>query len=122
MTFIWTEICFLELWWENSTEEQHKILKQLVNEGRVEIMSGGWVMTDEAAAHIYAMVDQLVEGHQWVKTHLNVTPSSSWSIDPFGHGSTMPYLYGTADFDGAIIQRIHYGWKEVSGWVDEFCL
>ncbi|KAL7025189.1 hypothetical protein ACKWTF_013382 [Chironomus riparius] len=112
MTFIWTEICFLQLWWDNSTEEQHKILKQLVDEGRVEIMSGGWVMTDEAVAHIYAMVDQLVEGHQWLKTHLNVTPSNSWSIDPFGHGSTMPYLYGSADFDGAIIQRIHYGWKE----------
>ena len=35
------------------------------------------------------------------------------SIDPFGHGSTVPYLLSSCDFDGAIIQRIHYNWKEV---------
>jgi hypothetical protein len=70
-------------------------------------------MTDEAAAHIFAMVDQLIEGHQWVQQNLNVTPNHGWSIDPFGHGSTVPYLLSACDFDGAIIQRIHYNWKEV---------
>lgn len=71
-------------------------------------------MTDEAAAHIYAMVDQLIEGHQWVQKNLNVTPKHGWSIDPFGHGGTVPYLLSACDFEGAIIQRIHYNWKEVS--------
>uniref|UniRef100_A0A1B0DIV6 mannosyl-oligosaccharide 1,3-1,6-alpha-mannosidase n=1 Tax=Phlebotomus papatasi TaxID=29031 RepID=A0A1B0DIV6_PHLPP len=69
-------------------------------------------MTDEANVHIYAMVDQLIEGHQWVKNHLNVTPSVGWSIDPFGHGSTVPFLLSSSDFDGTIIQRIHYAWKQ----------
>lgn len=113
LTFIWTEISFLELWWRNSDENKRKVFKELVQSGRIEIMTGGWVMTDEAAAHVYAMVDQLIEGHQWVKKHLNVTPKHSWSIDPFGHGSTMPYIYGAIDFEGSIIQRIHYNWKEV---------
>jgi hypothetical protein len=34
----------------------------LVDEGRFEILTGGWVMTDEANVHLFAMVDQLVEG------------------------------------------------------------
>lgn len=69
-------------------------------------------MTDEANVHYYAMVDQLIEGHQWLKANLNCTPRVGWSIDPFGHGSTVPHLLAESDFDGTIIQRIHYAWKQ----------
>jgi hypothetical protein len=41
---------------------QREGLKKLVDEGRFEILTGGWVMTDEANVHLFAMVDQLVEG------------------------------------------------------------
>ena len=49
-------------------------------------------MTDEANVNLYAMVDQLVEGHQWILSTFGVKPKSSWSVDPFGHGSAFPYL------------------------------
>ncbi len=86
MKFIWTEISFLDLWWQEASLEQRKSFKKLVREGRIEIMTGGWVMTDEANSHYHAMLDQLIEGHQWVKRNLNVVPKYSWSIDPFGQG------------------------------------
>lgn len=70
------------------------------------------VMTDEANVHLYAMVDQLIEGHQWLKDNLNYTPTTGFSIDPFGHGSTLPYLLAASGFKGTIIQRIHYAWKQ----------
>lgn len=113
MTFIWSEISFLNLWWEQAHPSRQRALKKLVEKGRLEITTGGWVMTDEANVHLYAMLDQLIEGHQWVKTNLNFIPKSGWSIDPFGHGSTVPYLLASSGFEGTIIQRIHYNWKQV---------
>uniref|UniRef100_A0A336MSP4 Alpha-mannosidase n=1 Tax=Culicoides sonorensis TaxID=179676 RepID=A0A336MSP4_CULSO len=112
MTFIWSEISFLQMWWDQAHPIKQRMLKKLVHSGRFEITTGGWVMTDEANVHLYAMLDQLIEGHQWVKTHLNVTPQVGWSIDPFGHGNTVPYLLSASGFAGAIIQRIHYAWKQ----------
>ncbi|KAH8382885.1 hypothetical protein KR009_005713 [Drosophila setifemur] len=112
MTFIWSEISFLQLWWDQAHPTKQRALKRLIDSGRIEITTGGWVMTDEANVHIYPMLDQLIEGHQWLKNNLNVTPRVGWSIDPFGHGSTVPYLLSGANFDGAIIQRIHYAWKQ----------
>ncbi|KAL7032260.1 hypothetical protein ACKWTF_007269 [Chironomus riparius] len=112
MRFIWTEISFLDLWWKHATAVQQKALTNLVKSGRLEIMTGGWVMTDEANVHLYAMLDQLIEGHQWVKSKFDVAPKVGWSIDPFGQGSTVPHLLAKSGFDGAIIQRIHYNWKE----------
>jgi alpha-mannosidase len=57
-----------------------------------------------------------VAGHQWVKNNLGLTPKSGWSIDPFGHGSTVPYLLKMSGISGTIIQRIHYTWKQ---WLAE---
>ncbi|XP_014227200.1 alpha-mannosidase 2 [Trichogramma pretiosum] len=112
MTFIWSEVSFLSLWWESAHPTKKMIVKRLIKEGRLEMTTGGWVMTDEATTHIYAMLDQLIEGHQWLKTNLDVTPEYGWSVDVFGHGSTVPYLLKASGVGGTVIQRLHYAWKQ----------
>ncbi|KAK5646364.1 hypothetical protein RI129_004828 [Pyrocoelia pectoralis] len=112
MTFIWSEISFLNLWWEGAHPSKQKALKSLVKSGRLEITTGGWVMTDEANSHVYAMVDQLIEGHQWCLRNLDIKPQSGWSIDPFGHGNAQPYFLSQSGIKGTVIQRIHYAWKQ----------
>ena len=74
MTFVWTEMSFLSMWYDQAHDIRRKNLKQLIDEGRFEVLTGGWVMTDEANVDIFAMVDQLVEGHQWLKNTLGVVP------------------------------------------------
>ncbi|XP_044575986.1 alpha-mannosidase 2-like [Cotesia glomerata] len=110
--FIWAEISFFKLWWDEQSEEIHEIVRKLIADGQLEIVSGGWVMPDEAVSHWMAQLTQLTEGHQWLKKNLNYRPTSSWAIDPFGLSPTMPYLLKNSGFDNVLIQRVHYAVKK----------
>ena len=62
MTFIWTEMSFFSLWWQTAQPDKRRLVRQLVDERRLEFTSASWVMTDEASPHLYSMLDQMIEG------------------------------------------------------------
>uniref|UniRef100_A0A2M3ZE22 Alpha-mannosidase n=1 Tax=Anopheles braziliensis TaxID=58242 RepID=A0A2M3ZE22_9DIPT len=108
MRFIWAEISYFAHWYDRLAAEQKDTVKRLVKKGQLEFVTGGWVMADEANSHWYSVLLQLTEGQTWLKTRLNVTPISSWSIDPFGQSATMPYILKQSGFENLLIQRTHY--------------
>ncbi|KAK7121747.1 hypothetical protein R3I93_022736 [Phoxinus phoxinus] len=110
--FIWSEISFFAKWWESVDAQKQEAMRKLILSGQLEMVTGGWVMTDEASAHYFAMIDQLIEGHQWLERNLGVTPRSGWAVDPFGHSATMPYLLKRANMTSMLIQRVHYSIKK----------
>lgn len=60
--FVYAETYFFQRWWSDQTSEKRKQVKQLVSEGRLEFVGGGWTMNDEASAHYQSVVDQLTWG------------------------------------------------------------
>ena len=86
---------------------------KLIKNGQVELVTGGWVMEDEANTHVYAMVDQMIEGNNWIMDHLGIKSSTAWSIDPFGQSPTVAYLRKRMGFTDMVIQRTHYEVKKV---------
>uniref|UniRef100_A0A8C5DXJ3 mannosyl-oligosaccharide 1,3-1,6-alpha-mannosidase n=1 Tax=Gouania willdenowi TaxID=441366 RepID=A0A8C5DXJ3_GOUWI len=109
---IWAEISYFSKWWNGIDEQKRAMVKRLVKAGQLELVTGGWVMPDEANSHYFALLDQLIEGHQWMQTHLGVKPSNGWAIDPFGHSPSMAYLLKGAGLRNMVVQRVHYAVKK----------
>ncbi|KAM3188787.1 hypothetical protein ACQJBY_067635 [Aegilops geniculata] len=110
--FIWEEMSYLERWWRDAPRKKQEEFAKLVHNGQLEIVSGGWVMNDEANSHYFAIIEQMMEGNMWLNDTIGVIPKNSWSIDPFGYSSTMAYLLRRMGFHNMLIQRTHYELKK----------
>lgn len=70
-------LAFLFIYSAHPTKKM--VVKRLVKDGRLEMTTGGWVMTDEATSHIYAMLDQLIEGEYGHLEFLSLLNRSAYS-------------------------------------------
>lgn len=66
------------MWWDTQTDTTKSQVRQLVNQGRLELLSGGWSMHDEACAHYEDMINNMMAGHQFILKEFDVTPKVGW--------------------------------------------
>ena len=78
---------------------------QLAREGRFEFVQGGWVQNDEANTHYFAILNQMMDGHEWLKRNFPVAiPRAGWAIDPFGLSPFMAQVNKLFGLDSMHIQ------------------
>jgi len=56
------EIAFFQRWWNSKNETDRAIVKNLVANGQLEFINGGWSMNDEAVTHYVDIIDQMTLG------------------------------------------------------------
>ncbi|XP_013179221.1 PREDICTED: alpha-mannosidase 2-like [Papilio xuthus] len=112
LTFTWNEVSHLSQWWQTTTQKNRSAFRRLVRGGRLEITTGGWVEPDEATIHLFGLLHQLMEGHQWLKHHLNFVPKTAWLTNSVTHSPTMTYLLSACGISNLIFTNIHYSWEQ----------
>lgn len=108
--FIYVEMAFFSQWWQEQTEEKKAVVKQLVEEGRLEFINGGWCMNDEAGTHYNDIIDQMTWGMRFLNDTFGECgrPRIGWQIDPFGHSREQASIFASMGFDGVFFGRIDW--------------
>ncbi|CAH1973774.1 unnamed protein product [Acanthoscelides obtectus] len=108
--FIYVETAFFWKWWIKQHDTVKAQVRRFVNSGRLEFISGGWSMNDEAATHYQSIIDQMAWGLRKLNDSFGECgrPKMGWQIDPFGHSREMASIFAQLGFDGVLLGRIDY--------------
>ncbi|XP_069023708.1 lysosomal alpha-mannosidase [Embiotoca jacksoni] len=108
--FIYVETAFFYRWWKQQSSSMQRTVKQLVNEGRLEFVNGGWCMSDEATTHYSAVIDQMTMGLRFLNETFGPCgrPRVAWHIDPFGHAREHASMFAQMGYDGFFFGRLDY--------------
>uniref|UniRef100_A0A8C1PHA5 Alpha-mannosidase n=1 Tax=Cyprinus carpio TaxID=7962 RepID=A0A8C1PHA5_CYPCA len=108
--FIYVETAFFYRWWRQQSQDTRRIVTQLVNEGRLEFINGGWCMSDEATTHYSAVIDQMTLGLRFLNDTFGECgrPLVAWHIDPFGHAREHASIFAQMGYDGFFFGRLDY--------------
>ncbi|CAD5221245.1 unnamed protein product [Bursaphelenchus okinawaensis] len=109
--FIWSEMSFLHHFWINSSSKKREKVREFIKNGQLELCGAAWVMTDEATPYFWATIDNIVEGQRFVYDTFGYAANTSWSVDPFGHGSMNPYLMSLAGIKSMVVGRLNQNVK-----------
>lgn len=109
-TFIVVETLFFSMWWEDqaTTPRQRMQFRQLLANGQVEFVNGGWVMQDEISTMYDADINQMTLGHKWIVDNFGIehAPRIAWHIDPQGHVGATAARFAAMGFNAFVPNRI----------------
>ena len=91
--FVYVEVIYFSKWWQLQTELTRDIVRDLVQNGRLEFLNGGWCVNDEATTNYADIIDQMSLGLKYVfkylillmvNKHLSSITFISFLADTFG--------------------------------------
>ena len=59
-------MAFFSRWWKDQNVSMQQKIRQLVHQGRLQFVGGGWTQNDEAVTHYSAILDNLSLGMKFI--------------------------------------------------------
>ncbi|GAB1599975.1 lysosomal alpha-mannosidase-like [Argonauta hians] len=108
--FIFVEMAFMHQWWNDKKEYKKKQVRELINQGQLEIALGAWSMADEAVTHYTALIEEHSRGFKFLKKNFGscARPRTGWQVDPFGHSKEVAALFAQFGYDSMMFGRLDY--------------
>ncbi|CDW71653.1 glycosyl hydrolases family 38 protein [Stylonychia lemnae] len=104
--FCYCEIKYFSMWWKYQNDEMKQKVKDIVKQGRLEFVNGGWVSHDEATTNYEDQINNMYIGHQFLKKELDYSPKVAWQVDVFGHSTSAQRLFPDMGLNAVYFERI----------------
>lgn len=106
-TFTFAQTKSFKLWYEMQSNITKSKVQDLVREGRLDLVSGGWTTPDEATTTFEALIDNFMIGQQWVQREFDHHSKVSWSVDAIGVSTGYARLARDLGFDMLVYSKIN---------------
>ncbi|KAJ8705046.1 hypothetical protein PYW08_012366 [Mythimna loreyi] len=108
--FTFSDMPYLFYWWKNRDLSVKRMVYQLLRQGRLFFVGGGWSMSDEATTSYHAIIDHFTYSLRKINaTFLECgRPLVTWQADVFGHSKEFASLMAQMGFDGHFINPISF--------------
>jgi len=103
-TFCQSQLAAYQLAQERFPELFEKI-KQLVAEGRWEVVGGEWVEADHVLPGGESLVRQFLYGQLYTRDVFGLQTKVGWSPDSFGHSGNLPQILTKAGIENFVFKR-----------------
>ncbi|RLG88376.1 MAG: hypothetical protein DRO18_01495, partial [Thermoprotei archaeon] len=113
-------------WIEKEEPRLFNIIKQLIKEGRWEVVGGTWVEHDCMIPSGESLIRQFLYGKRYFKEKFNIDVKVAWYPDTFGFPATLPQILKKSGVKLLITQKLNWNdtilypynlfiWKGIDG-------
>lgn len=105
-TFVIDGIDFFMMWWDLQSDETKEKMRELIMNGRIEIVNGGWSEHDEGCAYYSDMISNMQYGQLMVLKEIGIVPKVGWQIDVFGLSASNARMFADMGIQSIFMNRI----------------
>ena len=99
-------IFFLKMYWDGNKDKQ-KLIRDLVNQGRLRLTSSGMTTADTLIPSSEAILRDFLIGQEWLRENgMDQEPTLAYFPDSFGTSHALPALLNAAGFTQTAITRV----------------
>ncbi|KAH9487621.1 Lysosomal alpha-mannosidase [Bulinus truncatus] len=108
--FIFIEMKYLSRYWSEINDTERSLIRQLINERRLELVGGGWVMSDAGVTMYNDIIDQHTLGFDFITNTFGhcAHARGAWHVDLFGYSREHASILSQLGYDSLILNRIDF--------------
>ncbi|CAH2083586.1 unnamed protein product [Euphydryas editha] len=105
-----SELPYFFHWWSRRHNTVRRMVYELIRQGRLMFIGGGWGMADEASSYYQSVIDSFTYSLRKIdSTFLTCgRPLVAWQADTFGHSKEFASLIAQMGYDGLFINPISF--------------